>query len=55
MNSEQRVSEHYGKEGLEERILQALKRLGKDSVTPGDLAAMDEFHVGGLAATRELA
>jgi SAM-dependent methyltransferase len=55
MNTEQKVSEHYGKEGLEERILQALKRLGKDSVAPSDLAAMDEFHVGGLAATRELA
>jgi ubiquinone/menaquinone biosynthesis C-methylase UbiE len=57
MNTESRVAEHYAKGRLEERILSALKLSGRDveQLTVFDLAAMDEFHVGGLAATKELA
>jgi ubiquinone/menaquinone biosynthesis C-methylase UbiE len=57
MSTENQVAEHYGKGQLEEKILQAMQRLGKDgdSLTPVDLAAMDEFHVGGVLSTRELA
>ena len=55
--SESQVASHYTRGGLEETILQAVARMGLD---PGrlnaiDLAPADEFHVGGLDATRELA
>jgi ubiquinone/menaquinone biosynthesis C-methylase UbiE len=57
MSTEEKVSGHYGKAGLEERILNAVGKLGKDPATlrPSDLAAMDEFHVGGVASTQALA
>ncbi len=57
MSTEEKVSGHYGKEGLTDRILRAVERLGKDaaSLQPRDLAAMDEFHVGGIVATEALA
>ena len=50
------VSQHYGTAGLVERIRTALMQAGKqlDSLTLEDLAPMDQFHTGGLAATREL-
>lgn len=55
--SEAKVAGHYTRGGLEEAILQAVKRMGlePDRLNPMDLAAADEFHVGGLDATRELA
>jgi SAM-dependent methyltransferase len=57
MNTENQVAGHYGKAGLEETILQAIGRMGKDAsvLTPIDLAPVDEFHTGGLTATKDLA
>jgi SAM-dependent methyltransferase len=57
MSSEAKVAGHYGRGQLEESILAAVAREGKDpeNITAGDLAAVDEFHVGGLEATQELA
>ena len=57
MSSEAKVAGHYGRGRLEESILAAVAREGKDpeNLTAGDLAAVDEFHVGGLEATQELA
>jgi SAM-dependent methyltransferase len=45
------------KEGLTERILETLKEAGKDvdHLTTADLIALDEIHIRGRAATRELA
>src|SRR5260370_42068618 len=57
MSTEAAVTGHYGRGKLEELILGAVAREGKDpeNLTAGDLAAVDEFHVGGLEATQELA
>ena len=57
MNSEARVAGHYTRGGLEETILQAAARMGldPDRLNAIDLAPADEFHVGGVDATRELA
>ena len=57
MSSEAKVAGHYGRGQLEESILAAVAREGKDpeNLTAVDLAAVDEFHVGGLEATQELA
>src|SRR6202040_3264506 len=57
MSTEAKVAGHYGRGQLEERILGAVAREGKDpeNLTAGDLAAVDEFHVGGIEATQELA
>jgi SAM-dependent methyltransferase len=54
---EQEVARHYGREGLEAAILDALRAMGRapEAVTPEDLAAVDEFHIGGHQATAELA
>lgn len=50
---EQAVALHYAHGTLEETILDALLTAGKDlqRLTPKDLAPVDEFHVGGRAAT----
>jgi ubiquinone/menaquinone biosynthesis C-methylase UbiE len=57
MSSEAKVAGHYGQGGLEGLILGAVALEGKDpeNLTAGDLAAVDEFHVGGLEATQDLA
>jgi len=57
MTSEAKVAGHYGRAGLEGVILRAVALTGKSkgTITAADLAAVDEFHVGGLEATRELA
>ena len=57
MNTDAKIGEHYTLGSLEAAILQALERSGKDlgHLVPLDLAAVDEFHVGGLEATQELA
>ncbi len=57
MSTETKVAGHYGRGQLEELILAAVAREGKDpeNLTAVDLAAVDEFHVGGLEATQELA
>ena len=48
------VEQHYSGRGLAERIFSALAAEGHDtaSLTPEILAPYDEFHVGGIAATR---
>lgn len=57
MSTEAVVAGHYGRGRLEELILAAVAREGKDpeKLTAVDLAAVDEFHLGGLEATQELA
>ena len=57
MSTEAAVAGHYGRGRLEESILAAVAGEGKDpeKLTAGDLAAVDEFHVGGIEATQELA
>lgn len=51
------VGQHYGSGQLENRVLQALQNAGIDtqSVSWADLAPLDQFHVRGLAATKEMA
>ena len=57
METEQQVAKHYGRPGLEEAILGALKASGKniDTLSPSELAGADEFHLGWRAATVEFA
>jgi ubiquinone/menaquinone biosynthesis C-methylase UbiE len=57
VKTEERVAGHYTRGKLEEAILAAAQAAGKDTahLTAGDLAAVDEFHVGGLEATKMLA
>ena len=54
MNNE--IKAHYASPGLYERIVQGLEPIGKSpaSVDLDDLAALDEFHLRGPAATQEL-
>lgn len=56
MTVEESVAEHYTTGGLLERILAALTSLGVDPsrAQPADLKPVDEFHIGGAAATRAL-
>lgn len=51
------VTDHYTSVGLVERILAALVESGADinTLTPEDLAPLDQFHVRGRDATAELA
>lgn len=55
--SESKVAGHYTRGKLEETILQALTRAGTNvgQLTAVDLSAIDEFHIGGLDSTQELA
>src|SRR5207245_2323842 len=48
---------YWGRDGLEEKILDALAAAGKnvDSLTIDDLAPADQFHGGGKGATERLA
>lgn len=57
MTIETQVAQYYTRGKLEEAIVQAITRSGKDVNSLGfaDLAAMDEFHVGGLDATKAVA
>jgi ubiquinone/menaquinone biosynthesis C-methylase UbiE len=54
--SEIKVAGHYTRGQLEETILQAVSRTGNDPerLEAMDLTTVDEFHVGGLEATKEL-
>ncbi len=54
MNNDIKV--HYASPGLYERIVQGLEAIGKSPATVDldDLAAVDEFHLRGPAATQEL-
>ena len=51
------VRDHYRATGLTERLKTALAALGPEDqqLTPQQLAALDQFHTRGLAATAELA
>jgi len=52
-----KVAGHYGRPALEAAILCAVQASGTNlaELTAAHLSAVDEFHVGGLEATRELA
>jgi len=48
---------HYSASDIEARILAAIRAAGLNPerrLSPGDLAALDHFHTGGLRASREL-
>jgi ubiquinone/menaquinone biosynthesis C-methylase UbiE len=53
----QAIEAHYSRGGILSSILLALRDMGSEAGTlaPSDLAPVDEFHVGGLEATIELA
>ena len=57
MDAEQVVAEHYGKPGLEDAILAGVAAVGldPDHFEPDDLAAVDQFHVGGAEAAENVA
>ena len=57
MAVEQDVARHYTHGTLEETILAGLKAMGRvpERLQPEDLAAIDEFHIGGNEATAALA
>jgi ubiquinone/menaquinone biosynthesis C-methylase UbiE len=54
---ENAVQHHYTHGALEQAILDAVKKIGKDTdrLTAADLAPGDEFHIGGIEATIEFA
>ena len=54
---ERSVALHYGHGTLEAAILEALAAVGRDpaKLVPEDLAPVDEFHIGGRAATAAFA
>ena len=51
------VADHYSRDDLIERVRRALEGLGKDlgGLTAADLGEIDQLHVRGAEATRELA
>jgi ubiquinone/menaquinone biosynthesis C-methylase UbiE len=57
MTTEEEVARHYSHGALERAILDALQTSGKDidRLDPSDLSGVDEFHLGWLAATIDLA
>jgi ubiquinone/menaquinone biosynthesis C-methylase UbiE len=57
MTREQDVARHYASGDLMDRIIAALVRAGVDPERPRptDLAPVDEFHIGGAAATEAFA
>jgi sarcosine/dimethylglycine N-methyltransferase len=51
------LEKHYSASEIEQRILAGLRAAGLDPerlLSPGELAALDHFHTGGLRASREL-
>ena len=57
MNLEQQVASYYTREKLDDKIVGLLRAAGKnpDQLRADDLAAVDEFHLGGRDATQALA
>jgi ubiquinone/menaquinone biosynthesis C-methylase UbiE len=51
------IAQHYGRSGLTDQIYAALAQSGKDPdfLQPADLTGVDQFHIGGIESTRELA
>jgi ubiquinone/menaquinone biosynthesis C-methylase UbiE len=56
-SAETRVAQHYATEKLDERLFAAFAAVGKSksAITLDDLAAVDEFHIGGREATEAIA
>jgi ubiquinone/menaquinone biosynthesis C-methylase UbiE len=55
-NDRDQVRAHYGTQPLGERVERALADAGIGSgIEPSALASLDQFHVGGIAAARQLA
>ena len=56
MTVETLVSAHYGAGGILDRIMAGLSTMGiaPEDAKPGDLKPVDEFHIGGAEATRDL-
>ena len=56
MAVDEQVTGHYGRPGMLQAILGAAEKAGldPDALAASDLSAVDEFHLGGLAATRSL-
>jgi len=56
MTVDEQVTGHYGRPGMLQAVLGAAEKAGldPDALTASDLSAVDEFHLGGLAATRSL-
>ncbi len=50
--NEAKVADFYEKTNLCSRIMTGLQLAGIEQVTPHDLSAVDEFHIGGTGATR---
>lgn len=52
-----RINHHYGQDDLPTKILATLQAAGKNihALTRDDLMTFDEFHIGGIAETRNLA
>ena len=57
MDAEKVVAEHYGKPDLENAILAGVAAVGldPDHFEPDDLAAVDQFHIGGAEAAEDVA
>ncbi|HEV7849563.1 MAG TPA: methyltransferase domain-containing protein [Mycetocola sp.] len=57
MHTENAVAQHYRNPELESSILGALQRTGHDPehLEPDDLLAVDQFHIGGVQAARDVA
>src|SRR5260370_6973624 len=59
MTARDNITGHYGGDGEIARHIDEQLRLSGvadgHNLSPSDLAALDQFHVGGLAATQELA
>ena len=56
MSLEERVAAHYASADIVARVREALRANGvdPDAASADDLKAVDEFHIGGAAATRAL-
>ena len=54
LGNESAVADHYTVNGLDKMVLDALNISGVnlDTLSPADLAPIDEFHMGGRAATQ---
>ncbi|MET0884869.1 MAG: class I SAM-dependent methyltransferase [Mycetocola sp.] len=57
MDTETAVASHYRNPRLEQSILEALRSTGHDPehLEPDDLLAVDQFHIGGVQAARDIA
>ncbi len=57
MDTEANVVKHYSRGDLQERLLEALQAEGRDPdhLQQDDLSGADEFHIGGIKATEDLA